>query len=160
MALLGQGHSLRAACMQANISYYTCRVWLAKGGYTEMRGQKCPPHIIVEPYHSFAAALAAAIRTGRSVERPRNPTGPEPASLSATQRTRLLEGFTFGWSLRQIARHADVRHSTLLAWLHRGGYPKPVSNNIPIDPAFIVDPYKSFVADVLRAEDAFFDGEW
>ena len=160
VALLKQGYSLHAACKEADISYYTFREWMQKGGDPASRGTVCPAHIQVEPYYSFARAIRAAEQEGRSVERPRCVVGPAPKPLTALQRERLLFGFQQGWTLRAIARHADVRLSTLLSWLHRGGYPKRLSFHIPLDPSVITEPYKSFVADVLQAEDRFFGGDW
>lgn len=159
--LLREGHTFRTACAKAGVSYYTFHDWMMKGGDPGSRAfHKCPDTLRVEPYYSFARAMRAAEADGRRVERPRMPTGPAPTPITDAQREQIMRGFASGWTIRRIARTAGVTHNTLLSWLYRGGYPKQVSHHVPIDPAGITEPYRSFVEDVLRAEDAFFTGEW
>lgn len=159
--LIRHGHTFRTACAKAGVSYYTFHEWMMKGGDPGSRSKhKCPTEYQIEPYYSFARAIRDAEAEGKRIERPRIPTGPQPNPLTDEQRAALLSGFAQGWTIRRIARSAGVTHNTLLSWLHRGGYPRAVSHHVPIDPAGIMEPYKSFVEDVLRAEDAFFTGDW
>jgi len=161
VSLVEQGYSFRAACAEAGVSYYTFNEWMMKGGDPgSISRHKCPPHVRVEPYYSFARTMRQAEKVGKAVERPRPPIGPKPAGISDAQRALVMDGFRQGWTLRAIARHADIRYSTLCGWLHRGGYPRLTTGHIPIAPAHIADPYKSFVAEVGAAEDAFFTDEW
>lgn len=155
------GKSRFVACANSGVSYDTFRNWMAKGGDKSRSKHRLPDDLQIEPYYSFVQAIHAAEQVGKRFPRPiRNPTGPPPAPLSDPQKELAYHGFRQGWNSRAVASHMGVRHSTLLSWLHRGGYPNLQSAHVPLAPAFVVDPYKTFVEEVLRAEDAFFTGDF
>jgi lambda repressor-like predicted transcriptional regulator len=158
--LISQGHSMKSACEKAGVAYPTFRLWMLRGSDPKADPlHKCPEHIRVEPYYSFARRMRQAELRGKRAELPRRPSGPKPAAITPVQRERIMSALRDGWSLHAAARYAGVRLSTLLSWLHRGGFPRRLTAAIPVSPDAIEEPYYSFAQDVLRAEAAYFTDE-
>lgn len=160
LALLRAGHSLKAACAQTGVRYSTLLVWLSKGGDPESKSKKkCAPHLRWEPYWTFARELRAAQAAGRTVSLPGPRRGRLPAPLSPEQQAVILDGLERGLTYHALCRQAGVRLSTFVSWLRLGGYPRPLTVSRPLTPDHIVDPYKSFAAAVLAAEERYFGAE-
>lgn len=153
------GESPRVVLTSMGRSYWVFREWMKRGGDPEAKQSRCPDHIIIEPYHTFAQRMRAALTEGKRVLLPKRPHGPHPKPLTAEQREAILDGFRQGLRLHQVSRYAQVPISRLTSWLERGGYPKKLTTMYPIPENEIIEPYKSFVQEVLKAEDAFFTGE-
>lgn len=154
---LAEGYSPPAACERAGVVYKTYRDWMLKGGNPGGDARHaCPPHLQWEPYYSFARDVRAAQATGRQHDQLGSLSGAKPAALSETQQDALCHALAHGFTYHAAAHLAGVRLSTFVSWLRRGGYPRQLSFAKPLLPAFIADPYATFVRRILAAEDSFF----
>jgi hypothetical protein len=68
----------------------------------------------------------------------------------------VLRALALGWSFPAACREAKLPYATFISWLRLGGYPQKVSPYRDVSHEYIEEPYKSFVRDVLDAEDNYF----
>jgi transposase-like protein len=151
------GQSLAEACRRVDYSPNTIRQWLIKGGDPQSRSRrKCDPSVRVEPYYTFARELRSAMVQGKQRTPPGPPRGRKPLDITPEQREAVLRALSLGWSFPNACREAHLPLATFISWLRLGGYPDKVSPYRSVSPEFIEEPYKSFVTDVLQAEDNYF----
>ena len=157
---LKAGHSLSEAAKLAGANRVTLTQWLQKGADPKTKASiyRCPSYIHVEPYYSFARRIRAAEAIGKQHVLPRRPSGFPPKEITPEQRAAILDALRQGWSYHKACRAAGISLRTFVSYLHRGGYPQQVSMAHPIREEDRVEPYVSFVKDVLRAEEQFFTG--
>lgn len=156
LARIREGYPFRKACALAGVSYDTFRWWMLKGADPDSGSRRvCPPTVKVEPYWTFARDVRAAQADGRRYSPPGPRHGRHPSPIPPEAQAVILDGLSRGWSYHDCAREAGVRLSTLLSWLRLGGYPRRLQMTRPLEDRFVVEPYKSFVADVISAEETF-----
>lgn len=153
---ISEGHSFKRACRLTDVSYDTFRWWMLKGSDPDSHSSRvCPQDIQVEPYWTFARDVRRAESLGKRHSPPGPRHGRLPSPISPEAQTVILDGLSRGWSYHDVSRAADVRLSTFLSWLRLGGYPRRLQMVRPLDPAFITEPYKSFVLAVIAAEETY-----
>lgn len=157
LTLVRNGHTLEDACRQTGYSVGTIRTWMIQGGDPQSRSRKvCHTSVRVEPYYTFVRELRSAMAQGKHHTPPGSPRGRRPQDITPEQRDAVLRGLTLGWSFPNACREAKLPLATFISWLRLGGYPDKVSPYREVAPQFIEEPYKSFVQDVLKAEDDYF----
>lgn len=155
--LLRQGYSTVEACWVLGISYEHFRHWMMRGNDPLSKSPKnCLPEIRVEPYWSFARAVRLADEEGKTIRLLKSDPGRPPLSIDVRQRDRLCEEIARGASYHEACQIAHVALSTFLSWLRHGGYPRQLTNSRVLNPVHIREPYISFVAAVLAAEEESF----
>lgn len=154
---LRQGQTFLAACEAAGLSKDTVRSWINKGGNPRGKSRRaCASHIHIEPYYTFTQDFLAACDVRKRVEAPAAPHGRKPNPIPAYQQDIIFGGIRHGWSYSAACREAGVPLSTFISYLRLGGYPRKVSPYRSIHPDRVKEPYKTFVANVLKAEDDYF----
>lgn len=152
-AALRQGYSLPKACAIAGVSSDTVRWWLLKGADPESTSRRvCPQDFILEPFWTFARELRAAQAEGRRHVLPVKRRGPLPGDISQSQQTALLGCLAIGYPFQAACNVAGIRLERLLSWLRLGGYPRQLDQRPPLDSICVIEPYISFVQNVLDAE--------
>lgn len=152
-----QGHSFLDSCREAGLSKDTVRSWISKGGNPRGKSRRaCAPHIRIEPYYTFTRDFIKASDEGKRVEAYASPHGRKPNPIPEDVQEKVLAGIRQGWSYSVACREAGLPLSTFISHLRLGGYPRKVSPYRQIHPKLVREPYKSFVAKVMKAEDTYF----
>jgi len=152
-----QGGSFLDSCAAAGLSKDTVRSWINKGGNPRGKSKRaCASHVRIEPYYTFTQDFLTASDEGKRTESFAAPHGRRPKPITEEEREKVLDGLRRGWSYGVACREAGIALSTFVSYLRLGGYPRKISPYRRIHPNLVVEPYKSFVADVIQAEDEYF----
>jgi hypothetical protein len=160
LAFVREGHSLTESCERVGYTLPTIRGWMHKGGDPQSRSRtRRNPSVRVEPFYTFVRELRTTMAQGKQRTPPGPPRGRRPQDITPEQREAVLRALASGWSFPAACREAHLPLATFISWLRLGGYPQKVSPYRSISPEHIEEPYKSFVQDVLKAEDDYFATE-
>lgn len=138
--LLEQGYSPKRACSMLGIAVDVYYAWMLKGRLGE------------EPYVSFRETMLAAIDAGMGRTPPGRRLGRVPSDIPSDKQDQIVEHLRQGRSYHVSCRRAGVNLGTFVSWLRLGGYPRQLSPYRPIAPEHVAEPYRSFAAAVLQAE--------